>query len=278
MNGREAAFEVLFDGEQNGAFVNAATSKMFDSESLDEKEKSLASALVAGVLKNRLKLDYIIGQFSKTKLRKISPKVLIILRLGTYQILFMDKIPDSAACNESVKLVKKFFSPKSTGFVNGILRNISRNKDNIKYPKKEDFEDFLSVEYSFPKWLCKKLVLQYGKSAAEEFMKNSNEPHGVYIRPNKLKTTVDDLLEMFEKKDICAKPCENEMVYVCSSVNLLSIEEYKKGLFSIQNISSKKAFSFTFLLNFSFICLNNSSYKISQLSTKIIGAIKIPIS
>lgn len=241
MNGREAAFLALLDAEQNGAYINETVSKMLGGKKVDEKDRALFSALCGGVMKKRLKLDYIIGKFSNTKLKKMSLKVLIILRLGVYQIYFLDKIPVSAACNESVKLAKKFFSPKSAGFVNGILRTAAREKENIKYPPKSDVAEFLSVEYSCPAWICKKLVSQYGALAAEDFLKSSNEPHGVYIRANSLKITAEELLDLLDEQNINSKLCGENMLYITSPTNLLDTKEYKNGLFSIQNKSSARA-------------------------------------
>lgn len=241
MNAREAAFKALLDIEQNGAYVNAEILKMLSEAGLEEKDKALFSALTVGVIKNKLRLDYVIKQFSKTRLKKLSLKVLIILRMGAYQILFLDKVPESAACNESVKLTKKYFNPKSTGFVNGILRNIARNSEKIVYPPRDNITEFLSVEYSFPMWICEKLVIQYGAEKAEDFMKNSNEPHGVFIRVNRLKTNADELLSIFKTKDINAEIVGDDMLYITSAANLTNFYEYKSGMFSIQNYSSAKA-------------------------------------
>lgn len=241
MNAREAAFKALLDIEQNGAYVNTEILKMLSEPDFEEKDKALFSALTVGVIKNKLRLDYVIKQFSKTRLKKLSLKVLIILRMGAYQILFLDKVPESAACNESVKLTKKYFNLKSTGFVNGILRNIARNSEKIVYPPRDNITEFLSVEYSFPMWICEKLVIQYGAEKAEDFMKNSNEPHGVFIRVNRLKTSADELLNIFKTKDINAEVVGDDMLYITSAANLINFDEYKSGMFSIQNYSSAKA-------------------------------------
>ncbi|MCH5304631.1 MAG: 16S rRNA (cytosine(967)-C(5))-methyltransferase RsmB, partial [Ruminococcus sp.] len=128
MNTRNLAFKVLLSVERDGAYSTLTLNNSIKENKLNNLDASFLSALVYGVLERKLTLDYIIKQYSKIPLRKIELKTKIILRLGILQLLFMDKVPESAAVNESVNLAKKHKLQKSAGFINGILRSISRTE------------------------------------------------------------------------------------------------------------------------------------------------------
>lgn len=244
MNSREAALKVLYEVDVNKAYLNSALNSAIKEAELDLKDKALLSEIVYGVIKNRLRIDYIINCFSKVKTKKISAWVLNILRIGIYQILFLDRIPDSAACNECVKLAKKYSNKGGAGFVNGLLRNLSRNKADITFPAYADDKiKYYSVKYSFPEWIVKKLIKQYGEETAEGFMAESNMPHGTDIRVNTLKISTAELSEILSQKGIkhlVSEKAEN-LISVFANINLTATEEYKNGMFSLQNSSSKRA-------------------------------------
>lgn len=244
MNSREAALKALYEIDVNNAYTNSVLNSIIKEANLDTREKALFSEIVYGVVKNRLKIDYVINSFSKVKTKKISAWVLNIIRIGIYQILFLDKIPDSAACNECVKLAKKYSNKGGVGFVNGILRNISRLKENITYPScEEDKIKYFSVKYSFPEWMVRKLVSQYGEEVSEKYMHESNLPHGTDIRVNTLKTNVSEISEIFSEKGINHKFSDKaeSIISVYANINLTLMDEYVNGLFSLQNSSSKRA-------------------------------------
>ena len=133
MTARQLAVRVLYEIDKNGAYTGIELKKQLSSSELSPVDKAFATELVYGVVKNRTRIDYIISKYSKQKLKKISEWILNILRIGVYQLIFLDKVPQSAAVNESVKLAKRYGHAASSGFVNGILRNISRTGD-VDYP------------------------------------------------------------------------------------------------------------------------------------------------
>ena len=159
-NERDIVLDILMDIEDNNTFSNIALNKALKkNQFIEKKERAFITRLSEGVVETRIKLDYIINQFSKTKSDKLKTKIRCIIRMGVYQLLYMDSVPDSAACNESVKLAKKHGFAGLSGFVNGVLRNIAKNKDKIKYPDKgNDKLSYLSVRYSMPKMLIEKLM------------------------------------------------------------------------------------------------------------------------
>jgi len=128
---RETALKILYDINEKGAYTNISVNKYLSDAELRNVDRNFVTELVYGTVRWKLTIDWIIGQFSNIKLEKLSPWILNIMRLGVYQLLFTDKVPQSAACNESVKLSKKYGHSASSGYVNAVLRNIARNRDKI---------------------------------------------------------------------------------------------------------------------------------------------------
>ena len=189
-NPREAALKILFKIDFEGAYSNLALKDGLDG--LKTADRALATRIVYGCVSMKITLDYIISIYSKTKIQKLSKSVLELLRIGIYQIMFMDRIPDSAAVNESVKLAAKY-EFRSKGFVNAILRKVSAEKELIKYP--EENLEYLRTRYSFPKKLCETLISEFGEDFASELIKSlSLEPETV-IRVNRLKTDREELIK-----------------------------------------------------------------------------------
>ena len=185
-NPRAAAAEALYNIEKEGEYSNRA---MLDAaRGLDVRDTALATEIVMGVLRNKLYIDFIIQSYSKIKLKKISPWVLQILRCGVYQLVMMDKIPPSAACNEAVKLAAGKSNGAARGFVNGVLRTVSRNIEALPVPNGST-EEILSVKYSCPLWIVKRLCEQYGTEMTECILTDSLIPHSTTVRTNILKTS-----------------------------------------------------------------------------------------
>ena len=171
-NVRELALEVLLEiekGEKSHLILRSVLEKY---QYLTKQDRAFLTRVTEGTVERRLELDYIINQYSKVKVNKMKPVIRNLLRLAVYQMKYMDNVPDSAACNEAVKLaVKKGFG-NLRGFVNGVLRNIARNLDHIEYPKKEQVLPYLSVVYSMPEWIVEMWVSDFGKEKAEDILRN----------------------------------------------------------------------------------------------------------
>ncbi len=238
MNAREIVLKTLYDIEENGSYFNRALS---DALSMcDGKDQGFVTELIYGITKNKLALDHIITKFSSVKIKKMTPWVKNILRMGIYQMFYMDKIPHSAACNESVKLSKKYAHATAGRFINGVLRSVSRSIDSISFPSDENPQEYLSVKYSYPLWLTEKLLLQYGFEKAEGFMAESNKSHRVNLRVNPLKGTPETVCEMLKTDGVDAV-IENDSIWVFGKINVNQLKSYKEGYFSLQNISSYMA-------------------------------------
>lgn len=243
MNERKIASKILYEIEHNNAYINIALLNTLENGNFSPAEKGFISELVHGVTERRITVDYIISQFSKLKLNKIAPNVLNAIRLGVYQICYMDRIPESAAVNESVKLAKSVGGQKSGGFVNAILRNVLRNKDNIAYP--EDKIDYLSVYYSYPLELVNLFVTEFGYEFTEKIFQSFYERKPVTLRCNTLKTTPEKLCADLKNSGIVANIYHNEkfpkLNYALSVNKIKNMEKlpsYLNGEFYVQDIAA----------------------------------------
>lgn len=244
MNERKIAVEILYEIFQNDAYVNIALSKTFKKyANLSSDKKGLITEIIFGVTERKLTLDYIISQFSSVKINKISLNILNVLRSGIYQLLFLDKIPVSASVNESVKLAKAFGGQRSAGFVNAILRNIDRNRQNISYP--QDKSTFLSVYYSYPIDLINLFVSKFGYNFTEELLKAYSQRKPLTIRCNTLKTTPEKLIEELISNGIDAVSYVNKQfesldyaLQVKKIKNIEKLKSFTDGKFYVQDVAA----------------------------------------
>jgi 16S rRNA (cytosine967-C5)-methyltransferase len=235
---RQVAFLTLLKIEKDKAYSNIALDSAVKAYSLDSTDCAFISRLVYGVTERKITLDFVFSKFLKQPLKKLKPEILVILRLGTYQILFMDKIPDSAAVNESVLLAKNNKCDFASGLVNAVLRKVSENGQNILNTLSE--EERVSVLYSAPLELVKFLNYYYNEENAEMILKSALTPKEITIRVNTLKTTEDELVEILESENIIAKKTfyKNALTLETSGA-VYELSAYKNGLFYVEDISSQ---------------------------------------
>lgn len=238
MNSRELAFKVLVDIESNNNYSNISINKHFKNIDISNNERGLATEIIYGVVEKKIYLDYIIDKLSKIKVQKLSNYVKIFLRMGIYQIVFLD-ISDYASVNETVNLAKKY-DKKSSGFVNAILRNLIRNKDEILKIDAENENMYYSIKYSYSPWMIKTFIKDFGKEFTEDLLEANNEKPNLYIRVNTLKITREELMKELDKIGIKSYKV-NDIEEALRVENLKNIENndlFKKGFFTIQDISS----------------------------------------
>ncbi len=174
---------------------------------LTPRDRAFISHLVRGVVRWRLRLDWIIARTADFPFKKIKPTVLNILRLALFQIFFLDRVPDSAAVNEAVKMAKAAEARHVASFVNGILRAICRKKEKIAFPDPEsDPAQFLSVFYSFPQWLVQYWIDRWGSAFTEELLAAQNRTPVLCLRTNTLKTDREKLMEIFREEGMACEP------------------------------------------------------------------------
>jgi len=241
VNAREAALKIIYETEEKGAYSNIALNKRLNSMELSLPDKGLVTEIVYGTLKNKVLIDYYIQSFSKVKMKKISPWILNILRIGSYQILFTDKIPVSAACNESVKLAKKYGHSASSGFVNAVLRNIAREGKNVKLPDREkNVSEYLSVKYSHPQWMVELLLKEHTADFTEDLLKANNGIPELSVRVNTLKTTREKLIEELKSEGFEAEESRFTIdgLIVKNMASPTNSKAFSEGLFQVQDESS----------------------------------------
>lgn len=203
---RETALRVLTDCRTAQAWADASLNAWIDRNGLTGAEAALCSRIVYGVMQNRLLLDFYIGAYCSQKPDHLQIPLPDILRIGAYQILFLKKIPDSAAVNESVNLAKLSGRGKASGLVNAVLRKISLNKAQLPEIPRRDEVQYLSIRYSHPRWLVKRLLPALGREGTEAFLHGNNEVAPLTVQVNPLKTSVEALEEELGAAGIAARP------------------------------------------------------------------------
>ncbi|MBR4515549.1 MAG: 16S rRNA (cytosine(967)-C(5))-methyltransferase RsmB [Lachnospiraceae bacterium] len=241
-NERDIALGCLMDIE-GGTFSDKALENALRRVQFSEKrERSLISRLVKGVTERRITLDFCIDLFSKTKTTKQKPLIKNALRLGVYQLLYMENIPASAAVNETVKLVRKHGFNSLAGFVNGVLRSVERSKDSIAWPEKNDMVKYLSVMYSTPEWLVKLISEQY-PDEAEKILASNIVDRKLSVRVNGTMLDRQALISELEDEGIKAEPSTySENALTISDIDfLMRLSSFRDGHFTVQDVSSQCA-------------------------------------
>lgn len=233
---REIALKALYKIEKEDAYSNIALNQVLkENKNIDERDVGLISELVYGTITWKLTLDEIIKKYSNIKLKKISIWILNILRMGIYQIIFLDKIPKSAAVNESVNLAKRYGHKSSSNFVNAILRKVSVSDYNELEEIKDDKER-ISKTTSMPMWIIEELLKQKDIKEVEEICKNSNLKPSTTIRINKLKTNKKDFEEKLKERKIEYLEGSLEDFLILKRVkNIENIDLFKEGFFTVQD-------------------------------------------
>lgn len=238
VNVRELAFDTLILYDKQNSKTDILSDVLDKYSYLDKQDRSFLTRLMEGTVERMITIDHVLNLYSKVTVNKMKPPVRALLRLGVYQIMYMDAVPDSAACNEMVKLAKKRGLSSLSGFVNGVLRNVSRNKYSVQYPDKDSNPiDYLSIYYSCPKWIVKLLNDEFGYEGAKCVLTNSISIRPITGRVNISKCTVDDVIG-----DNNENISKNEIIpYAVSLHNIdkiVNIKSFNDGLFVIQDIAS----------------------------------------
>lgn len=238
---RELVLGVLLEVTRDGEYSHISLRNVLGKyQYLDKRDRAFITRVVEGTLEHMIEIDYIINQFSKVKVSKMKPVIRNILRSSVYQLKYMDSVPNSAVCNEAVKLaVKKGFSSLK-GFVNGVLRNIERNLDKIEYPDKKDIKEYLSVKYSMPIWILEKWFGQYDVSDVEKMLADFQTEKPTTIRLNPSVMTKEELVKSLESQNISVEehPYLADALWISSYDYLGDVESFQKGAFHVQDVSS----------------------------------------
>ena len=237
---RQAAVFALERVRRDGAWSSALGDAMRIKFGLDPRSLALAESICLGVMQNTALLDYYIDLYSKSS-SKIEPKVRDIMRSGAYQLLFMDKIPASAAVNESVALCKKLGYSRATGFCNAVLRKLAADKVQLPDIPGEGAAEYLSVKYSHPLWLVQYIISRRGYDSAEAFFAANNMIPDTCLQVNTLKTSTQKLLARL--RDSGAECAEHPWLPDCiiATGRISTMAGFDEGLFYVQDPAAKCA-------------------------------------
>ncbi len=207
-------------------------------------ERAFFTRLTEGTAERSLELDYVIDQFSRTPVQKMKPAIRGILRTGVYQLLYMDAVPDRAACDEAVRLAKKRGLAGLSGFVNGVMRAIAAGKDGRTYPP-ADTPEGMSVRYSMPVWIVEKWLALYGRPVTEKMLGAMLAERPLCVHMNRSKAEKQEIIESLEKQGVSAKvhPYSSQALTLEGGGRPDSLEAFRKGWIQVQDISSQLASS-----------------------------------
>ena len=248
VNTRELILGILMEVTKEGNYSHLVLRSVLEKyQYLDKKERAFITRVAEGTIQYMIELDYIINQFSKVKVNKMKPLIRNLLRMSVYQLKYMDSVPASAACNEAVKLARKKGFSSLSGFVNGVLRNISRNLDQIRYPdEKKDPVAYLSTVYSMPEWIVLQWEKDYGIERTRQMLHAFLQDAPIAIRTNLNKITPAELEEKLKSEGVTVEhlhiercPAIDDYAFLISGYDHLNaLESFRKGLFYVQDISS----------------------------------------
>lgn len=241
---RGAAIRILSRFERSDSYVDKLLDAEFRLGSLNTQDKALLTELVNGVIRWQAKLDWILTGFYHGEFEKCLTPVKNAMRIALYQILYLTKIPHPAAINESVEIIKRIKGEKSAGVVNGVLRNVLRHINEIRYPRKDDdIHWYFSVMYSHPRWLVKRWFDRFGEKEGEELLKANTQRPMLSVRTNRLKTEPDFIAEWLKSHEIPMQQSSllAESFEVSSLRDIVSTELFSEGKVSIQDTSATLA-------------------------------------
>lgn len=240
---REIAMLTLAACERQGAWSDGHLKRLLKEAHLDRRDAGLATRLCFGVLQNRMLIDWHLKSFCHTPLDKLDLKVLCSLRVAVYQLLFLDKIPSSAAVNEAVNMTKKHCrNPRAAGMVNGILRAILR-QEKMPEPNMADQTERLSIAYSHPAWLVNEFISALDIVAAESLLAADNEQPPITAQVNTCKVTLDEAKQVLESEGIAAQchPVLKDCLILTNTGSLEQLKSFQDGLFYVQDCAARFA-------------------------------------
>ena len=238
INEREIALDILMEVNEKEQYVHVLLNEALRKyQYLEKNERAFISRLVKGTIERRLTLDYVINQVSSVRVNKMKPLVRNLMRMSVYQMMYMEQVPVSAVCNEAVKLAKKRHFNNLSGFVNGVLRNISRQLADMKLP------DDYGIRYSMPQEVIDILSGSFDKETVGRILESFLEERGISAMTNIVRTDKEALVRSLSEQGIVVKdaPYVEDAMLISGFNYLDDIPEFNDGMFQIQDISSMLA-------------------------------------
>lgn len=244
ISAREIALKILESVEEEGSYANLSLNKILEKYRPGKLDRAFATELTYGTLRFRNTIDWVLGQYVKKPLSSQSVSVRNILRLSVYQLMYLDRVPASAACNEGTEMARKYGHPGAVKFVNGVLRSISRQMSEIKFPDlAADPVGHISIKYSHPAWLVERWLNEFGCEETIQLCRSNNVPAPNTVRVNTLKITREELVERLKREGLIAKETviAPEGVIIEGFLSIGSMDAFREGLFQVQDESSMLA-------------------------------------
>lgn len=238
---RGTAVKILNRIERTDSYLEKLLDAELRSGDLNDLDKGLLTEIIHGVMRWKLKLDWVLTGFFHGNFTKAESNVRNCLRVALYQILFLDRVPHFAAANEAVEFIKRIRGEKTGDLVNAVLRNILRNLSNIHYPSpEEDQIKYLSVVYSHPVWMVKRWVSRYGFAATEKLLIANNEKPELTLRVNRLKTDVPSVLSYLDQHQVpySKSAYVDYFIKVKHLADISQSEAFRQGLFTVEDESA----------------------------------------
>lgn len=233
-NTRELALDMLLAIDRDGQYSHLVLRDVLDKyQYLSKQERAFLTRLTEGTIERMLTLDYVIDQFSKTKVKKMKPLIRELMRLSVYQIMYMDGVPDAAVCNEAVKLARKRGFSGLSGFVNGVLRSVARGWKDVTFQNE-------SVRYSVPEWIIDGWNADYGRDVTEKMLEAFMQPAKITVRTNTQKCTPEELKDRLSQEGVTVEAIEGiSYAFALSGFDYLAgLGSFQDGWFYVQDISS----------------------------------------
>lgn len=243
-NARELILDMLMEILEKGTYSHLVVRDVLNKyDYIDSRDKAFVKRVTEGTLERMIQIDYILDQFSKVPVLKMKPLIRNLMRMSVYQLLYMDSIPDSAVCNEAVKLAGKRGFRGLAGFVNGVLRNIARNQQKISYPDQQKEKcKYLSVWYSMPEWLIKMWTCAYGEEKTLLILEGVLKEHPVTVR---MKESLNEeqisrwLAELKQQNiKVTQHPYLSYAYQLSNMEGVKNLPGYEEGYFAVQDVSS----------------------------------------
>lgn len=242
MDAREAALLTLNTCQRQGGWSDGALKKQLAAGGLEGREAALATQLCFGVVQNQLLLDFYLSKFSNIPLRRMESKVVQALRLGLYQMLFLSRIPQSAAVNSSVELTRTHCkNPRAPGMVNAILRSLQRNLNQLPTIPQNDPAEYLSILYSHPVWLVEELLPLLGSEGTAEYLQANNSQPPITAMVNTTRATTQQVAQLLAEPgvEVTSHPWLKGCLILNKTGNLERLDAYQQGLFYVQDPASR---------------------------------------
>lgn len=238
---REAALKALYQSEKSGMFVRDALGDLWRQYDFDSRDRAFATELVYGTVRWRKRLDWVLDQLIRKGVSSLTAWIRHILRMGVYQLLMMNQVPDSAATDEAVKLARRYGHAGTVKLTNAVLRNVIRRRRQLQTPEVTgDAVKDLSLMYSYPEWLVQRWLTRYGRAQAAALLEAGNRTPSVVIRVNTQKTTKEALTALLRAGGIPAETCTalDDFLTIRHTGDIQRLPGFSQGFFQVQDQST----------------------------------------